>query len=177
MPQARLASINDLVAVTGIYEKIHNAEEAGLIRTGWIRDIYPVRRTAESAQQFGELFVLEDAGRVCGAAIINQKQVDVYAQGQWRYAANPEHVMVLHTLAIDPDYMGRGYGKSFVRFYAQFAREHGCPFLRMDTNVINQTARKFYSKMGFTEAGIVGTTFNGISGVNLVLLERESLGL
>ena len=42
---------------------------------------------------------------------------------------------MLHTLVIDPEVSGRGYGKQFVAFYEEYARENGCKVLRMDTNL------------------------------------------
>ena len=52
------------------------------------------------------------------------------------------------------------------------ARKLSCKTLRMDTNQTNSAARALYKKLGFTEVGIVPCEFNGISGVNLVLLEK-----
>ena len=43
----------------------------------------------------------------------------------------------------------------------------------MDTNERNKRARAMYSKLGYKEAGIVPTVFNGIEGVGLVLLEKR----
>ena len=54
----------------------------------------------------------------------------------------------------------------------QYALENGCRFLRMDTNVKNVHARKIYAKLGYREAGVVPCIFNGIEGVQLVLLEK-----
>lgn len=82
--------------------------------------------------------------------------------------------MVLHTLAIAPHETGKGLGRAFVRFYAQYALKRNCEFLRLDTNAINRQARKFYAKIGFTEAGIVDTDFNGIDKIHLVLLEAKA---
>ena len=42
----------------------------------------------------------------------------------------------------------------------------------MDTNERNLAARALYHKLGYTEVDILPTVFNGISGVNLVLLEK-----
>lgn len=80
--------------------------------------------------------------------------------------------MVLHTLVVDPLAQGRGYGRSFVAFYEAYARAHGCPYLRMDTNAKNLAARRMYAKLGFSEPGIVDCVFNGIPGVKLVCLEK-----
>ena len=69
---------------------------------GWIRGIYPTRATAEGALERGELFVLEDKGRVVGAGIINQDQAEAYAQGRWVHELPPDRVCVLHTLVVSP---------------------------------------------------------------------------
>ena len=52
------------------------------------------------------------------------------------------------------------------------AQENGCTELRIDTNARNAVARAMYKKHGYTEIGIVPTVFNGIEGVQLVLLEK-----
>ena len=42
----------------------------------------------------------------------------------------------------------------------------------MDTNERNARARAMYKKLGYREIGVIPTVFNGIAGVNLVLLEK-----
>ncbi|MBE5800401.1 MAG: GNAT family N-acetyltransferase [Clostridiales bacterium] len=168
----RRANPIDISNIVAIYDAIHTAEEAGLATIGWVRGVYPTIDTAQAAYARGDLFVLEDGGRIVGAAIINQSQCDGYETADWEYPANDSEVMVLHTLVIDPAAAGRGYGKAFVSFYERYAFDHGCAFLRMDTNVRNARARAMYHKLGFKEIGVIPTTFNGIEGVNLVLLEK-----
>ena len=162
----------DIPAVAAIYDKLHTEEEAGRATIGWIRGVYPTQDTARTALQRDDLFVLEENGRIVGAAILNQTQVDAYRGGSWTFAAADAEVLVLHTLVIDPEVSGRGYGKQFVAFYEEYARENGCKVLRMDTNSRNARARAMYRKLGFREAGIVPCEFNGIGGVRLVLLEK-----
>ena len=162
----------DIPAVAAIYDKLHTEEENGRATIGWIRGVYPTEDTARTALDRDDLFVQEDGGKIVGAAIINQTQVDAYDGGQWTLAAEVNEVMVLHTLVIDPEAAGRGYGKRFVAFYEDYAREKGCKVLRMDTNSRNTRARAMYHALGYREAGIVPCVFNGIRGVELVLLEK-----
>jgi GNAT superfamily N-acetyltransferase len=169
----RKAEIRDLDAVDSLYREIHDAEAAGLITTGWIREIYPVRATAEAALARDDLFVLEEGGHILGSGIINQLQVDVYEGAPWKYPVPDDQVCVLHTLVISPAAHGKGYGREWIRFYEDYALQHGCTELRIDTNERNLTARAMYSKYGYQEIDIVPTTFNGIPGVNLVLLEKQ----
>ncbi len=163
----------DLPAVVSIYDKLHTEEENGRATIGWIRGVYPTEETARQALAREDLFVQEEGGHIVGAAIINQTQVDAYCGGQWTVAAEETEVMVLHTLVIDPDTAGRGFGKQFVAFYEDYARKNGCKVLRMDTNSRNARARAMYGRLGYREAGIVPCVFNGIEGVELVLLEKS----
>ena len=169
--QAREA---DILAIAGIYDRILAKEEARQATIGWVRGVYPTKDFARKALAAGDLFVLEDGVKICATARINQEQVPEYAGGDWLYGNAPDgEIMVLHTLVVDPQIAGYGYGKAFVSFYEQYAKEHNCPYLRMDTNAINTAARRFYAKLGFRESGIVGCTFNGIPGVRLVCLEKK----
>ena len=169
----RKAAEADIPAVAGIYDKLHTEEEAGRATIGWIRGVYPTEDTARQALSRDDLFVLEDSGSIVGAAIINQTQVDAYSGGPWAFDAEDAEVMVLHTLVIDPDAAGHGFGKQFVAFYEDYARKNGCKVLRMDTNSRNARARAMYARLGYREAGIVSCVFNGIEGVGLVLLEKS----
>ncbi len=169
----RTATATDIVAVDAIYGRIHDAEEQGRFTIGWQRDVYPTAATARAALDRGELFVLEDGGAVIAAGVLNQTQVPEYALAHWAYPAPDEQVMVLHTLVVDPLAQGRGYGRAFVAFYEDYARAHGCPYLRIDTNAKNTRARQMYAKLGYLERGAVPCTFNGIQGVSLVCLEKK----
>ena len=169
----RKATWSDLDAVEQLYNEMHDAEEAGIITTGWQRSIYPVRKTAQAALERDDLFVLEESGRIIGSGIINRIQVDVYEGAPWKYEAPDDQVCVLHALMISPAEFGKGYARAFLAFYEEYALEHGYPELRIDTNARNTAARAMYRKHGYKEISNVPTVFNGIPGVNLVLMEKH----
>lgn len=169
----RLATEKDIKAIAEIYEDIHTDEEAGKLSIGWQRGVYPTEQTAADSVAKGDMFVCERDGKVVAAGKINKEQVDVYYGADWEFPAKDEEVMVLHTLVVSPKVMTGGIGKEFVKFYEDYALENGCPYLRIDTNERNKRARAFYAKVGYKEIGIVPCIFNGIQGVNLVLLEKK----
>lgn len=169
----RLANFADVDAIEKIYDEMHTAQEQGVLNTGWVRGVYPVRKTALDAVDRGDMFVMEEAGRIVASAIINQIQVDVYSGCPWQYPAKEDEVMVLHTLTVPPNCAGKGYGTEFVRYYEAYAVAHGCPYLRMDTQQKNLAARKLYQKLGYFERGIVQCSFHGIPGIQLVCLEKK----
>lgn len=169
----RKAEEKDIREIVRNYDAILTREEAGQVRIGWQRGVYPTEQTAREALEKGTLYVYEDSGRIVAAAKIDQTQVPEYADCQWEYDAPDDEIMVLHTLVADPGCPRKGYGKAFVRFYEDYARQQGCKYLRMDTNAINEVARGMYKKLGYKEPGIVSCVFNGIAGVRLVCLEKK----
>ena len=169
----RKAEPKDLEAIAAIYDRIHDNEEAGNTTIGWIRSIYPTRATAQTSIEVGDMYVEEVDGVIVAAAKINQEQVPEYANAQWQWEAPNEKILVLHTLVVDPEKGRGGYGKAFVAFYEDMARNMGCPYLRMDTNVRNLIARQLYQGLGYAEVGIVDCQFNGIPDVHLVCLEKK----
>ena len=170
----RKANQKDLPFVGQVYDEIHDMEESGKQVIGWVRGVYPVEETAAAAIRRGDLYVMEEPGEgIIGAAIINQIQVDVYADAAWTHEVPDEKVCVLHTLVISPRAAGKGRAREFIRFYEAYAAARGWYELRIDTNSRNQKARAMYAKLGYREVGIVPALFNGIPGVDLVLLEKN----
>lgn len=85
--EIREATKKDIDSIEKIYETIHDEKEKGLAIIGWIRNIYPTRRTAEDALERKDLFVMEDEGKIAAAAIINQIQVNEYKDAAWKHSA------------------------------------------------------------------------------------------
>lgn len=169
----RKAEAKDIKAISEIYELIHDEEAKGNLSVGWTRGVYPTEATAQAAFERGELFVGEDEGEVIGSYLINHNQMDSYKDGTWECKCADEDIMVAHTLVINPNVSGRGYGRAFMDFYESYSREQGAKALRIDTQEKNLVARKLYGKVGYKEVGIVPCDFNGIPGISLVLLEKK----
>lgn len=172
MLMIRKATESDIPAVAEIYAHILANEDPAKPATGWLKGIYPVEATARAALGRDDLFVCIEDDKVVASAIINRTQVDVYADCKWSLECEDDEVMVLHTLTVEPACAGRGIGRKFVAFYEDYARGHNCKALRIDTNAVNVTARGLYSKLGYTEVGIVPCVFNGIPNVMLVCMEK-----
>ena len=166
------ATINDIPYIVEIYNEICDAQDEGKLSVSWIKGVYPTEDTALAALKRDDLFIIEERGKIVGTGVINQNQMAAYYDADWKYPANDEDVMVLHTLAISTSVGRKGYGSAFVKYYEDYAREKGCYYLRMDTNAINKTARALYKKLGYDEIGMIPCDFNGIEGFHMVLLEK-----
>ncbi|QAT43792.1 GNAT family N-acetyltransferase [Aminipila luticellarii] len=173
MNTIRKATSEDIDAISLIFEHIIGEEEKGSCTIGWKRGIYPTRDTAVAALEQKELFVMEADGEVVAAMRLNRDQVPEYKNCRWEYPAADDRVMVMHTLVVEPSVKKCGCGKKMVEFYENYAKENNCPYLRIDTNAVNARARALYKKCGYKEIGITPCTFNGISGVDLVCIEKK----
>ena len=155
----RKAAAEDLQAIVSIYDEIHGREEAGEVTIGWIRDVYPVRKTAEDAISRGDMFVQEDeTGAVTATGIINQVQVDVYEKGEWQM------VFGLCTL---PDYRQRGFAQTLLKEFIRTAKSEG-------RKGVVLTCKKelitYYEKFGFVSEGV--TENSVIGGVQWYQMRR-----
>lgn len=169
----RKATTADLNEIVKIYDAIHDLEEKGLTTTGWCRSIYPTIENAKMAIAAGDMFVMEVEGNIVAAARLNQNQEPDYAKINWERKADADKIMVIHTLVVDPQKRRNGYAREFMSFYEEYARKNGCHELRLDTNERNLVARSLYKELGYHEEGVIPTVFNGIEGVNLVMLEKN----
>ena len=168
----RKATLQDVKAIVEIYNEICDAQDEGKLTVSWIKGVYPTEDTALAALRRDDLFVMEEDKEIVGTGVINHQQMDAYYDANWKFPAENHEVMVLHTLAISPKVGRKGHGSIFVKYYEEYAREKGCPYLRMDTNAINKAARALYNKLGYKEIDIIPCEFNGISGFQMVLLEK-----
>lgn len=172
-PRFKKAKKKDIKRITEIYNEIHTAIEQGRATAGWVRGIYPTEDTVKNAVAVGDMYIEKVGRNIVAAARINQIQDSAYKKVNWKYNAPADEVMLIHTLGVSTKHAGHSYGKSFIDFFESFALKNNCPYLRLDTNEKNSVARRLYSKLGYREAGVVPTKFNGIDGVNLVCLEKH----
>lgn len=149
----RKAMIEDIDQIENSYTELLTYEKENGTNSNWVLNVYPTRSTAQNAFEEGTLYVLEENGKVCASMILNQTQPKEYAGLDWTYKAEPEEVLVLHTLCIPPSAAGKGYGSQMVGFTVDLARKRGLKAVRLDTWEENKPAASLYNKMGFKFAG------------------------
>ncbi len=168
----RKGTAADLDACAKIYEEHLDYEAANISYTNWQKGLYPTRATAEKALAAGTLYVDEEDGVVVGCANLNHIQPAEYANIPWSIPAQPEQVLVIHTLVYLPTHTGGGRGRRFVAFAEDLGREQGCTVIRLDTYEHNEPAKAFYPKLGYRYAGITEFFFEQVIRENLVCYEK-----
>ena len=81
----RRATKEDIPAIAAIYDAVLQKEEQGQYTIGWIRGIYPTEKTAKTAVECGDMFVMEEAGRVIPQqeSTMNRCLLMHWSPGQW----------------------------------------------------------------------------------------------
>lgn len=148
------AEDNDLYEVGMIYQRIHDDLSQTINYPRWPRGIYPTEESAQEAIDKKELYILKDDQKIIGSVILNHDQDLGYEDVEWQVLAKDNEVMVIHTLAIDPLYKGKGYAGLMIHKIKQLAFVKQCLALRLDLTQGNLPARNLYQKHGFYFTGI-----------------------
>lgn len=155
MNQIRRAMMADVEAVRDLYDTLNDYLATHVNYTGWMKGVYPNAETALTGIQKEDLFVIYEEGHLAGTVILNHDQADAYEEGRWSEELNNEEVLVVHTLAIHPEYTGRGIATKLLEFAANYGKEQGIKAIRLDASIGNAPAQALYTKCGYKEAGIV----------------------
>jgi len=121
----------------------------------WDSD-YPNEQVFREDIAAGQLWVLEIEGAVAGVAALTSDQSPEYADVGWDLN---EPAVVVHRLAVDPAFRGRGVAETLIRHAEVVARERGVAVLRIDTNTQNPAMQRLMPKLGYTFAGEIGLAF------------------
>lgn len=118
-------------------------------------DKYPVREHFEQDIRDGVLFVLEHDGAIAGFACINDDVPPEYTGVDWE---NSGAAMVIHRMAISPEFRGLGLaGKLFDFAWAHTKNAHFAS-LKSDTFSGNIAMNSLFIKHGFKKAGEIELT-------------------
>jgi len=104
----------------------------------------------------GQLWVAEIAGQMAGIAAITTDQSPEYADVGWDLS---EKAIVIHRLAVDTDFRGRGVARVLMHQAEVVAKESRIAVLRLDTNSHNQATQKLLPQLGYIYAGEIGLAF------------------
>jgi RimJ/RimL family protein N-acetyltransferase len=167
----RKAEQKDIPAIADAYEKLLTYEKEHGTSSNWELGVYPTVEVPEKTVPEGTMYVLTDDDQVCASMVLNHDQAPEYAEIEWKCDADPEKVLVIHTLCIPPDKAGHGYGSEMVRFAEDLAADTGCACIRIDTWRYNEPAQNLYKKWGFAITGYGQIRLHGLIDEEQVYME------
>ena len=133
----------------------------------WDED-YPNAEVFRQDVAAAQLWVAEIDGEIGGFAAITTDQAPEYAQVGWNLQ---ESAIVVHRLAVDPVWRGRGIAAALMARAEAIARERGIGVLRVDTNTENAATQRLFPKLGYTLAGEIRLGFR--PGLRFLCYEKR----
>jgi GNAT superfamily N-acetyltransferase len=117
---------------------------------------YPNAVVFEEDIAFDQLWVAELDGDIAGVAAITTEQYPEYASVGMDIN---ETAIVVHRLAVNTHYRGKGIAAALMQQAETEALRRGIKTLRIDTNTANEATQKLFPKMGYVFAGEMGLSF------------------
>ena len=138
--------LEDLVAFyRRIIDQLHKRNSV----VKWSMEVYPTRQDIASALKAGEMHAGTLEGRIVCAFRLGGND-ETYDRFDWPTAVPPGEVSVIHLLAVDDDFAGRGFAARLVAYSADLCRKAGKKVIRLDVLKGNTPAEKLYLKCGFS---------------------------
>ncbi len=169
----RKATATDVESIAASYTSLLQHEQQNGSHSNWQPDVYPTQTSAAAAVEKGEMFVLEQDGQILASVVLNKNQAPEYAQMNWQYAAEPEQVLVIHTLCIPPEFSGQGLASQMINHAKTYAKEQNCLVIRLDTWAQNEPAKSLYQKHCFRIVGYAPAMLQGLIPEELVFMEHQ----
>ncbi|MCC8147026.1 MAG: GNAT family N-acetyltransferase [Bacteroidales bacterium] len=148
-------TISDINELENLYDLLNEYLSKTINYPGWIKGIYPVRKTAEDAIKERSLFVLKKDGRIAGSIILNHEPEIAYKEVKWNTEAEDHEVLVIRTLVTHPRFMHEGVATHLMEFAKEYAIRLKMKSIRLDVSIHNTPAIKLYEQSGYTYIGTV----------------------
>jgi ribosomal protein S18 acetylase RimI-like enzyme len=131
-------------------------------------DSYPTSDVFLEDIRQRQLWVADVEGILAGVAAITTDQAPEYAEVGWDIS---ETAIVVHRLAVDPDFRGFGIATMLMEEAEALAYEQGIGVLRVDTSKQNEATQRLFPKLGYMYAGEVGLAFR--PGLRVLCYEKR----
>lgn len=148
----RKAQIEDRDIIWGIIrQSIERRKQDG--STQW-QNGYPNQGTVESdiAKGFGYVLTVDGEIAVYTALILNDEPAYSTIEGAW---LSDGEFVVVHRVAVDEKFAGKGMVKKLFDHIEDFTRSHGIQSIKVDTNYDNIAMLKILESKGYSYCGEV----------------------
>lgn len=142
-------NINEADELFQIYEQCRRAmQSVGIFQ--WQNE-YPTIETVKKDIKDKTLYGYYENGSCLGAVCISTFQDEEYKEIDWK--GSDENVIVIHRLAVNPDYQAKGIARLLMDFAEDYAKKENYSAIRLDSYSQNKRALKFYKNRGYQKRG------------------------
>jgi GNAT superfamily N-acetyltransferase len=143
--------INDLNTIFNIFTSCRTAlEKEGIFQ--WTEH-YPTVETVRGDIESDSFYCLKNDHDIVGVINLATLQEEEYDTITWQYP--DETCMVIHRLAIHPDFQGQGAAGKLMNFAEDWGVNNKYTSVRLDAYSGNERALMFYENRGYEKRGEV----------------------
>lgn len=140
---------NDVKTIFALLSRCkENLIEQGIFQ--WDTE-YPNIKYVENDITKGSLAKLNNSDQLIGVISFDDFQEPQYKTINWQI--NCESIAVIHRLAVDPLFQGKGFAKSLMSFAEKSISESNFQAIRLDAYSGNERVLGFYEKLGYQRTG------------------------
>lgn len=169
--EIRTAKEEELEKVMSFYDAMIDGMQNAESKPGWKKGVYPEEKFLKGAIERQELLIGILDGVITGAMVVNHESADGYDTIEWKTAAEPQEVTVIHALGVLPEHQGKGLAGEMVNEVIRRAGAACQKALRLDVLAANVSAQKFYLSMGFEYRGTVKLFYEDTGLTEFLLYE------
>ena len=148
----RLTKEDELNTILNLYNKCKiKLIENGILQWGTWGNGYPNMEFIIETYDRNELFVYAINNHIIGAVVLNNEQDDEWNTIHWN--SSIDKTLIIHAMAIDPDFQGNGYGRKLLEYCEQQAQNNGAEYVRLDALENNIVSCNLYISNNYKVVG------------------------
>ncbi|MFZ1748549.1 MAG: GNAT family N-acetyltransferase [Saprospiraceae bacterium] len=111
---------------------------------------YPLAHHISADVDAGNVYIYWQNDQIVGTITTNEDQDEQYKKIHWHHKVNK--AMIIHRLAVNPDFQGLGIGKKLCLFAEQLALSQSIRVMRLDAYSQNPVSIRLYHQLGYHRA-------------------------
>ncbi|MBR2545806.1 MAG: GNAT family N-acetyltransferase [Erysipelotrichaceae bacterium] len=166
----RKADKRDIDNLLSLYDDVIEQQKYDEYGASWTRGVYPTDEDIRLHLENGEIYIGESEGTIaCSCAVVAGEE-EMYKGAGWNLKVAPEEVAVVHLLAVNKCFRGKGYAMSFLEFLRKELIGH-FKVIHLDALVSNLPADRLYRKFGFRCIGRYPVWYEDLGNTEVSLYE------
>ena len=142
------ATQQDFQKITQFYRDVISRTEDMDVYARWEYGKHPTDERIRGYIRAGAMYYSERDGSILSAAAVTPQAAD-YHDSAWSLPLEDDEVMVVHLLAVAPEWQGNGIARDTMGRIIGLSRTMGKQAVRLDALACNTPAHRLYESLGF----------------------------
>jgi ribosomal protein S18 acetylase RimI-like enzyme len=147
------AEIQDFDSIISFYDDVTDRTPEIGKYARWSKRKHPTLEGIKAYIEEGSMYLFKEDNVIVGAMAVTMHQDEDYHPIEWLQQVADDKVAVIHILAVNPDYQGKGMGTEMILEAIRLAKDNGMQAIRLDALASNTPAHKIYERLGFEYRG------------------------